>query len=168
MSVYVTASCRGEDFIQQSSQWHSLRCYFRHLCCGRRQQAKLRVQSRGNSAFVSCCSAAADPVHLRASRWGGPCSCCAGGPTARFLSPGRRQPGLSLGVCAHIHVQEGSSEGAWCQGQSLEGGHLICPLLLHTSSCAYFCPRMPWLVSCPSRPPSSVSFSVMVINSNPR
>lgn len=54
----------------------------------------------------------------------------------------------------------------WCQSRSLEGGHLICPLLFHTSCCAYFCPRMLGLVSCPSSAPSSVSFSVMVISCN--
>ena len=85
----VTASCHGEDFIQQNSQWHSFRHYFRHLCCYRKQQVKLSMQSKGNSAFASCSSAPADPVHLRASRWGGPCCRCAGGPTARFLSSGR-------------------------------------------------------------------------------
>ena len=88
------------------------------------------------------------------------------------LWPGnvQRQAGLSLGVCEDIHVQEGSSKGVFgAKVVRLKVAISSVPVLcVHTNSCAYFCPRMPWLVSCPSSAPSSVSFSVMVINSNTR
>jgi len=60
----VTASCHEEDFTRQNSRWCSRRHYFRHLCCYRKQQAKLSMRSRGNSAFVSCLSAPADHMLL--------------------------------------------------------------------------------------------------------